>query len=40
MVERRFNWLKIFRGLATRYAKRAAYHRAEIILGCIVLHLR
>lgn len=27
-------------GLATRYAKRAAYHRAEIVLACIVLHLR
>jgi transposase len=40
VVERCFNRLKQFRGLATRYAKRAAYHRAEIILACIVLHLR
>nr|WP_236004744.1 transposase [Amycolatopsis pittospori] len=40
VVERCFNWLKQFRGLATRFAKRAAYHRAEIILACIVLHLR
>ncbi|WET83302.1 transposase [Amycolatopsis sp. QT-25] len=40
VVERRFNRLKQFRGLATRFAKRAAYHRAEIILACIVLHLR
>ena len=31
---------KQFRGLATRSAKRAASHRAEIILACIVLHLR
>jgi len=40
VVERCFNRLKQFRGLATRFAKRAAYHRAEIILACIVLHLR
>ncbi|WP_370468963.1 IS5 family transposase [Amycolatopsis sp. YIM 10] len=40
VVERCFNRLKQFRGLATRYAKRAAYHRAEIVLACIVLHLR
>lgn len=40
VVERCFNRLKQFRGLATRYTKRAAYHRAEIILACIVLHLR
>nr|WP_143254724.1 IS5 family transposase [Amycolatopsis azurea] len=40
VVERCFNRLKQFRGLATRYAKRAAYHRAEIILACIILHLR
>jgi transposase len=32
VVERCFNRLKQFRGLATRYAKRAAYHWAEIIL--------
>jgi transposase len=40
VVERCFNRLKQFRGLATRYAKRAAYHRAEIIIACIILHLR
>ncbi|WP_369808984.1 transposase family protein [Nocardia sp. NRRL S-836] len=40
VVERCFNRLKQFRGLATRFAQRAAYHRAEIILACIVLHLR
>jgi transposase len=40
VVERCFNRLKQFRGLATRFAKRAAYHRAEIVLACIVLHLR
>jgi hypothetical protein len=28
-----------FRGLATRYAKRAAYYRAEIIIASIVLWL-
>jgi transposase len=39
VVERCFNRLKQFRGLATRFAKRAAYHRAEV-LACIVLHLR
>lgn len=40
VVERCFSRLKQFRGLATRFAKRAAYHRAEIVLACIVLHLR
>ncbi|MFD5827152.1 transposase family protein [Lentzea sp. NPDC060358] len=40
MVERCFNRLKRFRSLATRFAKRAAHHRAEIILACVVLHLR
>lgn len=40
VVERCFNRLKQFRGLATRYATRAAYHRSEIILACIILHLR
>lgn len=40
VVERCFNRLKQFRGLATRYAKRAAYHRAEIVIACIILHLR
>jgi transposase len=40
MVERCFNWLKQFRGLATGYAKRAAYYLAEIIIASIVLWLR
>ncbi|GAA1329208.1 hypothetical protein GCM10009610_66280 [Pseudonocardia xinjiangensis] len=40
VVERCFNRLKQFRGLATRYAKRAAYYRAEIIIASIVLWLR
>ncbi|WET76561.1 hypothetical protein P3102_20795 [Amycolatopsis sp. QT-25] len=40
VVERCFNRLRQFRGLATRFAKRAAYHRSEIILSCIVRHLR
>jgi transposase len=34
VVERCFKRLKQFRGLATRYAKRAAYYRAETILAC------
>ncbi len=40
VVERCFNRLKQFRGLATRYAKRVAYYRSEIILASIVLWLR
>jgi transposase len=40
VVERCFNRLKQFRGLATRYAKRAAYYRAEIIVAAIVVWLR
>ena len=40
MVERCFNRLKQFRGLATRYAKRTAYLRAKIIIASIVLWLR
>jgi transposase len=40
VVERCFNRLKQFRDLATRYAKRAAYYRAELILAAIVLWLR
>ncbi|WP_084210907.1 transposase [Pseudonocardia acaciae] len=39
VVERCFNRLKQFRDLATRYAKRAAYNRAEIITASIVLWL-
>ena len=40
VVERCFNRLKQFRGLATRYAKRAAYFRAEIVIAAIMLWLR
>ncbi len=40
MVERCFNRLKQFRGLATRYAKRVAYYRAEVVIAAIVLWLR
>jgi transposase len=40
VVERCFNRLKQFRGLATRYTKRAAYYRSEIIIAAIVLWLR
>jgi transposase len=39
VVERCFNRLKQFRALATRYAKRVAYYRSEIILASIVLWL-
>jgi transposase len=40
VVERCFNRLKQFRDLATRYAKRAAYYRAELVIAAIVLWLR
>lgn len=40
VVERRFNRLKQFRDLATRYAKRAAYYRAELLLAATILRLR
>lgn len=40
VVERCFNRLKQFRALATRYAKRVAYYRTEIIIAAIVLWLR
>lgn len=40
VVERCFNRLKQFRGLATRYAKRAAYYRAEIVIAATILWLR
>ena len=40
VVERCFDRLKQFRDLATRYAKRAAYYRAEITIAAIVLWLR
>jgi transposase len=40
VVERCFARLKQFRALATRYAKRVAYYRSEIIIAAIVLWLR
>lgn len=40
VIERCFNGLKQFRDLATRYAKRAAYYRAEVLIAATVLWLR
>lgn len=40
VVERCFARLKQFRGLATRYAKRAAYYATEVTIAAIVLWLR
>ncbi len=40
VVERCFNRLKQFRGLATRYARRAACYRAILIIAALVLSLR
>lgn len=40
VVERCFNRLKQFRDLATRYAKRAAYWRAELLIAATILWLR
>jgi len=40
VVERCFARLKQFRALATRYAKRAAYYRAILIIAALVLWLR
>jgi transposase len=40
VVERCFARLKQFRGLATHYAKRAAYYQAELTIAAIVLWLR
>jgi len=40
VVERCFARLKQFRDLATRYAKRLAYWRAELVIATIVLWLR
>ena len=40
VIERCFARLKQFRALATRYAKRAAYYRATLILAATVLWLR
>jgi transposase len=40
VVERCFARLKQFRDLATRYAKRLAYWRSELVIAAIVLWLR
>jgi transposase len=40
VVERCFARLKQFRALATRYAKRAAYYRATLLIAATVLWLR
>lgn len=40
VVERCFNRLKQFRDLATRYAKRAAYWRSELLIASAILWLR
>ena len=40
VIERCFARLKQFRDLATRYAKRLAYWRAELIIATIILWLR
>jgi transposase len=40
VVERCFARLKQFRDLATRYAKRLAYWRSELVIATIVLWLR
>lgn len=40
VVERCFNRLKQFRGLATRHAKRVAYYQTELTIAAIVLWLR
>lgn len=40
VIERCFARLKQFRGLATRYTKRAAYYQAELTIAAIILWLR
>jgi transposase len=40
VVERCFGRLKQFRGLATRFAKRVAYYRAEVVIATIAIWLR
>ncbi|MDQ7807246.1 hypothetical protein Q5425_26205 [Amycolatopsis sp. A133] len=40
MVERCFDRLEQFRDLVTRYANRAAYYQAELIIVAVVLWLR
>ncbi|MFF3341888.1 IS5 family transposase [Streptomyces flavidovirens] len=40
VVERCFNRLKQWRGLATRYAKRAAIYGAEVVIAALMIWLR
>jgi transposase len=40
VVERCFTRLKQFRGHATRYAKRVAYYRSEVVIATIAIWLR
>lgn len=40
VIERWFNRLKQFRGLATRYAKWVAYYRLEVLIAATILWLR
>lgn len=40
LIERCFARLKQFRDLATRYAKRLAYWRSELVIATIILWLR
>jgi transposase len=40
VIERCFNRLRQFRGLAARYAKRAACYHAELTIATIILWLR
>jgi hypothetical protein len=40
LLERCFIRPKQFRGLVTRYAERAAYYRAEVVMASFVLWLR
>ena len=40
VVERCFGRLKQFRALATRYAKRVAYYRAQVVIAALALWLR
>ena len=40
VVERCFGRLKQFRGLATRYAKRVAYYRSEVVIATIAIWFR
>ena len=39
-MERAFNKLKNWRGIATRYDKHAVNYRSGVVLGAIVLWLR